>query len=844
MQNPGGNFEALREAPANNPTFRVALDLNNYALASSGAAASASSTFSADWPASAVINGDETHINAGSASVAENGIGRGVWQGNVVSGGGGVLGTPEVLLINFPAPVRINRLRLIFWPAGTKRNNLGAIAPKDYTIEISAGTTLGYGEGGFGEGGFGGVDYIPWEGLVDKGAEVGKGPTTISLGVVAGNTEDMNVFEDPQVQTVQFIRITFTKLQSAGVRTRVVEVEVTRSIDITDDVVGFTRSRRKDYKLNRRLASEANLTLINFSRKYSPSHVPNSDEIAAGYFNSELRPNLVLRMFSGFSGNNVQIFTGYIDRFDIDGLNRVVKIKARDAFKQFIDKPVTTTFKSNQSVEALTELLGNLANFPSNLMILDTTTVNIPFFAPKDDRILDQMQKLGDATGDSEQFVDEFGRLNYRSYLNVISHIFVISGAADFQSGTNNNTDSTTTPGQILLAKVAGNYVTEGTWDSPLSPVLSGKVEFINFSTVQTTGSATSINWYIRVTNDGGATFTPYRPILGPGPSIMSKWNHGYSQVQVRAVLRSSNVAQTPTVSSITIRYKSRGGSQKISPTAQFSLLYNSTMLGLNQVLTDEVGGANYMITKATVKSTPKFPSLGSTDAWIASNNGQEITASNPLFVPVGTTTFNVDFGSTAYDAPQTVVMTLGTAVATAALTTHPTKPVLTITATVAGTITLLKITGKPFITLGTVEAVNFASQLTLDTYGEREEVFENEYIDNVDLASDIGKSMINQFGMPLTWLPDVPMRFSPNLQINDRGTVVETNSDLNTDFYVIGISDSVAASAAAQVTAETKLELVKITSGNTAPNPAFFGSAGIFYYDNFKFGGNRSLQA
>lgn len=838
MIQPGGNFETFREAPVNHPVVRVAMDLNNYSLNSKGASASASSEFSANWPASAVVNGDLTHINAGAPLVADNGLGQAVWQGNIVSGALGVLPTPEELTIDLGQDRLINRLTFIFWPSETKNDNLGSIAPKDFLIETATDDT-GFGDGGFGDGPFGGTGFVAATDLVDKNSEVGKPATTISGGQVTGNTSDYNVFESTSLITARYIRITITKLQAVGVRSRIVEILATRAVDLTVDVTAIGRARRKDFALNHRLSTEVNLTLRNFDRKYSPDHVPSPAEEDDDFFNEELRPSLEIRVFAGFNNIYSQMFRGYIDRFNPDAVNRLVKIKARDYIKYFIKNPISTKLKSNISLEAAAEYVGNLKNFPSNLMILDTTTIEVAFFMPNQKTVFDIMQELGDTTGDSDVYMDEFGRFNFRSYLNVISHIFTWAGAATFQAGTNDGTDSTTNPGQIILDKSGPDYLAEGNWFSTLSEVLDGKVQFGKFEVSEQTNFATSVDYFTRVTNDGGATFTPWRRILS-GENI-TKMNP-FDQLQVWARLRSSDVAETPSISSITIHYKSRGGSAKVSPTADFSVLYNSTMRGLQQVISDEVGGDNYMVTKSTVKSKPFFLSAGSEDAWIATVGNEEVTGSNPLILPLGDTQFNIDFGGKQYDTPQTVVAVAGTAVFTTAITNHPTNPVLTISVTQAGTITSLKITGVPFLQTGSVLAVSLAEQEVIDNFGELDDTLENDYIDNVDLAQDIADNRIAMFSSPINYLQEVLMDFSPNLQINDRGYVRELNGDVDADYYVLGATDDISVGADGSAMADTKLEMIKITRESQIPQPAYWGSGGVYYFDNFRFGGIATL--
>lgn len=821
MLTPSPFFNTLRERPGNHITQKCVIEVGNYALASKAASASASSEFSADWPAGAVVNGDRTHINAGDSSQAENGIGGGVWQGSNVSGGGGAI--TEDITVDLGDIKRVNRIRIIFWPAETKNNNLGTIAPQDFIISR---------------------DGIPWDGLADKCAEIGKLPVTISSGAVTGNMNDMVVFEDSNPRDVQLINIAISKLQAAGVRARIVAVEVTLAVDVSDAVMASSRRRSKDYHLDRRQATGMQLTLRNFDGRFNDRTIPTDDQIEAGWFNNLIRPNLEIRYYAGFSSVNSQMFSGYIDSWEPDATGRIVKISARDYFKFLIKPKISVRIKTMESLEFLVELVANYQNFPSNLMILDTTTISPAYFMPKDKTVQSVLNDLLDATGNSELFMDEFGRLNFRSYLTIIKHIFFQGSAADFQAGTNiNNTDAVTEPGALILSG-GGTYPAEGNWYSVLSPVLEGKVEYDTFNASIVTGAATSVDMFLRVTNDGGVTFTPWREILPGSRGLISKWNHWFGQIQIWARLRSSNPTQTPKLLDFTVRYTSRGGSNRISPTPDWTTKDVTTLLGFKRKLTDQVGGANYLVSRSIVKSTPTFIGAGAVTAWQGTYNGVAVSASNPLFVPVGDTVILVDFGSTQYNVPQTVNITLGTAVATTALTQDPSKPKLTITATVAGTITDLTISGTPFVQNGIVEAIAEADPVIADDFGVNEDVLQNDYIDNVDLAQSIANLVIQTFGQgPLDWIQEAEVSFTPNAQLNDRVTVTDRFSEIGYDYIAIGLTDELSSETSGSFSAKTTAELVKIgLNGYTMTEAAHYGSAGIYYYDNFRFGGDKAL--
>ncbi len=848
MQTVDAEFTKEREAPVNVLGYHVEMDLLNYAASGRRASAVASTEFSADWPAKGAIDGDRSHINAGAPGAADNGIGRSVWQGSVVSGGDGSLGTPETLTITLAAVKKVNRLKLIFWPSGTKNGNLGSIAPADFLVEINPVLSGG--------------SFSAWTGLGDRNYENGKDVLAISNGQVTGFADDYAVMEDPSLQTVGQIRITFTKLQSAGAKTRVVELELTRAVDLTPDITAISTKRAKDYKLNHRLASDVSLTLKNFDRKYSPSHVPASYE--TDFFNQEIKPNREIRValgygtnpnkftgfgaggfgdgpFGGFSSvisSRIMVFSGLLDGVEPAASGRLVILRGRDHFKNLIGRKFTSNLLTNKELEYLAEYIANRSNFPSNLMILETSTVAPGRFMPSDADMMTEMQKLTDALGDAEVLVDELNRIFFRSYLAVISHVFALSSQGDFDAGTYVNANASDNPGVVQLATSMGVYFKEGTWISALSPVLSFKVAWGEFDAVVEGGLSCNIDFFLRVSDDGGSTFTPFREIIAG--QIISKLNP-FSQIQIKARLRTSDTSVTPKLYNVTVKYKARGGSAKTQDVAVFEFNANKkTLLDVKQTCSELAGGANQIITSAIVKSSPTFVAAGSSTAWRATVNGEFVSSSNPMQAPLGVTTIQADLGGTEYDVPQTVNITFGSAAGSAVISSHPSKPTITLTITTAGTITDLNISGKALVKQGTIEVTSLAPVENLADYGVQEETISNDYIDNTDFASDVAQTIIGLFKDPLSWLPSVVVPLTPEIQINDRARIVEPNLDIDADYFPISVQHDIQVMVGGGSTAKTTMEMVKVGSRGGKTFPAKFGGGILF--DTFKFGGDATL--
>ena len=1023
MINPGGSYLTRQQARGNHITQKCVIEVGNYALASQGAAASASSTFSADWPAAAVVNGKVTHINAGAAGVADDGVGGGVYQGNVLADGSGNLATPEVLTIDLGQFRKVNRVKLIFWPDSTKNGNLGSIGPADFLIEthqISDPGSEGYGEGGYGEGTYDwGAGFYAWTGLADKCAEIGKSATTISGGQVTGNVNDMVVFEDLTPQNIDQLRITISKLQSGTIRTRIVAVEVTWAVDVSAYVKSAKRVRQKDYHLQRRTAAELDLTLINYDKRFNDRHTPTTAEIANGYFSNKIRPHLPIRYFAGFSGINVQMFSGNVETWNPDSKLRTVDTVSLDFLKSLV-KPMITArgLKTGWLIEALVEYVANLQNFPSNMIRLDSSSITVGYFMPSGENIQTILNGLQDATGDAEIYVDEYGRLNYRNYLASVDHQFLFSTKNSWETGTLNSIDSTSQPASILgpfklfdnfsdgkyasrtapgapewtVLNAYHNYVLDastgaleisvggGTYLSylcagaPLMELPASANCFYRFKAdmfdpgggnyqaiaimffkagAQTDGkgtgygilfensngatgvylvrydnanafSYTTLAYLGSFTNDGAhvweiirtastgkmdvykdgafagtgtdttystadsfgfiASSTHYSmgmllddiyfspnlpsggivfgewdaPVLdftaavnalglltsvyttatgaslifqtrsGPTSSPDGSWSawltvtpgdpfgspfNQYGQVQI---LFSGSISLTPialgTVGQLAVNYTATAGSDRYGPTPDWVAADYGLLLGNNRVISSIVGGSNYVFTQAIVKAKPQALDAAASLAWQGTNNNEAISAGNPLAIPLGDTVIIVDFGQTKFNVPQTVNLTLGTATATAALSSHPSTPTLTITATVAGTIIGLTITGTAFLNNTTIQATAYAPQSVQDNYDENVDELDSNYIDNPILAQSVADKRISRFGQgALDWIKEGIIRFFPGAQINDRVTVTDSHAEIDDDYYLLSATDELQSNSGKQFNAKTTVELIKI---------------------------------
>lgn len=1153
-------FTAAIAAATNRPTAKVEIDLDNVAVDSQGSSATATSTFSADFPAAGAIDGDRTDLNFGPASGAENGIGRSGWKGTPVVNatetwtlqydatalpdadpteatawtliGGplasgdtvtsntsilyfdvatlttykyerlGVMGTNaagntmEVRMrgmlgfsanggfgfemsdgtravqfqyqqdsVNLIESGTANQISVAYDPTGsgaqprplgwfrvTLQNNTATL----YIDGVSSGTLTVLGAAAitnrvrFGVVNLGGVpagsrvkpayDVVRYRAgsvLVPPAPWLTPQSLTIAFGtsrkidrvrvyshLTQGGILDARIQTSPdgvifttRVRVLEgttnivsptlghnpytILGILLTQISATHLRVLVeavvntadelpiiLEVEAVQTVSLTDRLTGLSLSRKKDYLLKKFLGAELAVSFHDYDRFLSPDYVPTSAEVTAGFVNASLRPNLPIRAFLGFDQETIQVFDGFIDRFDYEAPTRRTLVKGRDIFKRILNRKVTAKLRSNQLLEDLVILVCQLCNIGSGQVTADKTRTTIPIYLPKDAPAFDEIQHLLQSVGDGAFYADETGQLQVKSFLRNVTRDRVWDTQGEFNLGTVTQLDGTDTitrteiPGSLKLTQrvsaipdpgfeagtnwdfdvegfvsntlvthfvrspgeaglnpcdgafialfktdmggisTAGVFSTSAirvsagssfTWVStqlqfkltrPLNASVTIQVRVqifrasdnvvldeVLFSTnesilcvVKTVPTPNSYNQIVRIrvrgelggptpigttsyagvdtlTSDSrrvpSGTFTSETVDRSPDGAVLLGWSRfevaqsvpagttasyflqvsdfptmaGFTEVPVtanatipgtvpnkrffrwKAVLTSSDGAATTEVAQVRVSWTVQGGSDKFPATSVATLDAALNAVRLSQNLSDEIGGTSPIFNKAIIKSDPVYLSTGGTiPAWEAVQNGAAVSVTNKLFLNVGDTVFNLDFGETAFSVPQTVNITFeAPAAGTTALTSHPTKPVLTVTMTTAGNVTALNVTGIPFIRKGPIEAVAQSTDALIDKFDLREFVLENDFIQTPELAQAIATTVRDAFQNPTTWIPALSIRPFWTLQLQDRVTVKEPQAGIDGDYQVISLTHRLEISHDAVNAAATDVVLVKI---------------------------------
>lgn len=320
--------------------------------------------------------------------------------------------------------------------------------------------------------------------------------------------------------------------------------------------------------------------------------------------------------------------------------------------------------------------------------------------------------------------------------------------------------------------------------------------------------TGTSVTFYTRTSSDD-ITYSAWEAVA-PGSVIPSPTNR-YLQVAYDLNCPQDDGLHntdflTPTVNNITVSWYFGNGEKKWSQAVDFHMRDDSDIIDLEEQVTDNLGGDSAVINDVLVTAAPMILSGTNTDDQWQGTTGtpaDKISAANPLIVTVGDTVLyptidnGMDITNMTGTNPSAVAITWGTATGSVAITyIHPTKPVLTITATNPGTITDLRLIGKAFANLTTPYQAKASDTTSIQRRRKRNSVsISNDYIVNSSIAQLIADQLVSNSKNPIIQVPSVEIWPKLTLQPGDQINVYEQVSGANTNYYATGYNRSVNVS-------------------------------------------------
>jgi hypothetical protein len=274
--------------------------------------------------------------------------------------------------------------------------------------------------------------------------------------------------------------------------------------------------------------------------------------------------------------------------------------------------------------------------------------------------------------------------------------------------------------------------------------------------------------------------------------------------IEVQIVLVTGNNT-TPQVFQISVGWSNGNQTTKWSTSIDFTFTDDNANEDIDLTISDNLGGDTAIINDVAVTSSPLYLQGTSTDVTWQGTTGTPpaaISPTNPLPVAVGQLVFNViiDGGMDTSQMANGLCIQLtfanGGAGLGAITYVHPTKPVLTITVTTAGTITNLQLTGLSFSSANTPYQATASDVASIILNNKRHSDIENDYIISNGIAGIIATRTIANFKNPTTYIQALELATpKPNMQPGDQIQIQNAITGLESNYYVIGMSRSISIS-------------------------------------------------
>jgi hypothetical protein len=156
---------------------------------------------------------------------------------------------------------------------------------------------------------------------------------------------------------------------------------------------------------------------------------------------------------------------------------------------------------------------------------------------------------------------------------------------------------------------------------------------------------------------------------------------------------------------------------------------------------------------------------------------------------------------------PMVVAITWGTALGSVTISfIHPTKPIITLTVTTAGTITDLRLVGRGFSNSQTPIVQTASDAASQDAHKRRPQQISNNYITVAAIAQLIANSQLALYENATEVLDGLEVPLAPSAQLTDQLQVTDTNLGLTSalTWKASGLKHEVVASSGGGGTART----------------------------------------
>jgi len=239
-------FELNRQARANEISYEIYMDLDDYCLSSMGASITGSSSLSAKYPLAGIINGDKTHRNYG-LDIGDTGYDANFpnlngWQSSVE--------TNPWIKIDFGSNKIIDKVQLIQYPIFITSPSFTSYNIQTSLDDVTYGVASGY------------ISRI--ESYNRNNSPVPS--TSVTTGTITTNAADNIVYFSQDI----YCRYLLIQMIGASLSSKICYLGATRVINLTSRLLNLSSDQSMTWNLRRYMGRKFDLELQNYDGALTP----------------------------------------------------------------------------------------------------------------------------------------------------------------------------------------------------------------------------------------------------------------------------------------------------------------------------------------------------------------------------------------------------------------------------------------------------------------------------------------------------------------------------------------------------------------------------------------------
>ncbi|MEM1973315.1 MAG: hypothetical protein QXN68_00835 [Thermoplasmata archaeon] len=190
-------------------------------------------------------------------------------------------------------------------------------------------------------------------------------------------------------------------------------IKITTIDGVEYEIINFNINKRRDYKLESYIVSEATLSL------FGRTDIEPMDEIMISIF---------------LEGNKLILFTGLVDRVSYDLFKNITTIKVRDMMKLFTKKKLTLPQMVNKTITEIINSISDYCGIPVEIRKYDDIEIKVKLFNEADKNTMEVIRQLLQASVKSDMYADNLGYIYLKERTPITELYEIWQNQSDFEN--------------------------------------------------------------------------------------------------------------------------------------------------------------------------------------------------------------------------------------------------------------------------------------------------------------------------------------------------------------------------------------------------------------------------